>query len=129
MTAYLYTRALSAPTGRFVFPATGTAFTASESPALEIVIRTLRTPLGLCAANPSFGTDWSRVQKMAPNAASTARSVIQDALAGAVRRGVLSGLEVSATVPRPGVILWSVEFTDPRLARNAGRQRHTGGVP
>lgn len=97
----------------------GGAFVASPSPGLEMVALVLRTPLGACAADPSFGTDWARVLKVGPRAAGDARAVIQASLAGLVRRKVVSVVGVVAEASPDGRIGYAVDVVDLK----------TGGAP
>ena len=90
----------------------GGEFAKSPSPGLEMVAFTLRTPLGACIADPLFGTDWARVAKVGPRAAGDARAVIQTALAGLVRRKVVSVLSVVTEAAPEGRIGYAVDVID-----------------
>lgn len=122
MTAYAYARQLTSA-GDWSF--SGDAFVASPSPALEIVLLTLRTPKGRALAAPDFGADWSRVNKLGTNALADARGVLSDALVPLVRRGVIADLKLSVDVDATrGVLVFDVDFYDPvaRARRTTGRQ-------
>ncbi len=103
----------------------GGGFVESPSPGLEMVALVLRTPLGACAADPSFGTDWARVSKVGPRAASDARAVIQAALAGLVRRKVVSVVDV-VTEAVDGRIGYAVDVID---LKSGARQTVRGVSP
>lgn len=122
MSAYAYTRQLTAA-GDWSF--SGDAFDASPAPALEIVLLTLRTWKGRALAVPTFGTDWSRVNKLGTNALADASGVLSDALVPLVRRGVIADLKLNVEVDATrGVLVFDVDFYDPeaRKRRSTGRQ-------
>lgn len=114
MTAYAYSRALNAGSGDLQF--SGSTFVAATSPALEIVLRTLRTVRGSCLASPAFGVAWDRVATLRTTAVADARSAITDGLIGLVRANVIRDLVLDVEVDAGrGRVLFAVAFLDVRL--------------
>lgn len=92
----------------------------STAPQTERALMTLRTTRGLCLADPTFGVEWGRVDKLGTGAAATARAVISEALAYMVSDGSIASLTVECEVDvGRGMLLYEVTFTDPRLDRRA----------
>lgn len=124
-TPYAYTRRIDAGTGALRYSGATTTFVESDGPALELVARLLRTPLGTCQADPTWGVDWSRVEKMKDTAARDAQAAIETAMKLLSRPGYVSGVVVQAEA-RDGAVLYQVDFTDPRTRT---RQSLPGVVP
>lgn len=100
---------LNPRTGQWVEP---------ESPALEMVINTLRTPKGSCLAVPDLGVEWSRIDTLRTDAAATARAVILAGLGSLLSDGWIESVSVTVEVdPSRGRLLYSVSFVDPRLKK------------
>lgn len=124
---YARARRLDPMSGDFVYDATDT-FAESPSPGLEMVLLALRTPLGSCRARPTFGTPWSRVDKLRATAAADAQGAIREGLAFAVRSGAIRDLRVLVeTDADSGRLVYAVDFTDVRLGRRVPTV--TGQVP
>lgn len=112
---YAVTRRRDPTSGEAQFD--GNRWAAASSPMVEVVLMVLRTPLGT-NADVTLGVDWSRVNKLGTGAAATAKAAIEEALRYLVASGQITRLAVEAEVDAgAGRLLYSVTFTDPRLAR------------
>lgn len=112
---YAVTRRRDPTSGEALFD--GNRWATSPSPMVEVVLMVLRTPLG-ANADVTLGVDWRRVDKLGTGAAATAKAAIEEALRFLVASGQIARLAVEAEVDaRRGALLYSVSFTDPRLAR------------
>lgn len=118
MSVYAYTQRHDPTTGEPVLDANRRA--ESPAPQTERALMALRTTRGSCLADPDFGVEWARVNKLGTGAAATARDVITAALAFLVSDGSIAGLSVECEVDvQRGLLLYDVSFTDPRLDRRA----------
>lgn len=111
-TPYLYTRRTDPRTGVLVYT-TGTTFARSDTPALEIVARYLRTPLGECKADPERGIAWQRVDKLGATARADALAVLRDGLRPLVADGIIANLSVEVDAASVALACL-VGFVDPR---------------
>lgn len=114
-----WTRTLSAITGQPVM--TGGAWVPG-SPAAEVVVWTLRTPLGTFLPDPARGVDYAVIRRAEPGAPARLSAAITAALAYAVTDGTIADLRVSSRA-REGYIQADVNFVDPRdLDRRSQRR-------
>lgn len=120
---YAFTRSRSALDGDVrMDPRTG-SWQAASSPALEMVLNTLRTPLGGCLATPDLGVDWSKVDTLRTDAAATGRAVILAGLQPLVSTGWITDVRAEVTVDaRRGLLGYTVTFVDPRLKKTLTAQ-------
>lgn len=121
---YARARQLNPMTGDWTWDEVSEGHATSPSPALEIVLLTLRTPLGSALADPLFGTDWDRVAKLGTRAEADVRAVIEAALAPQIARQVLRDLVVRSEEGPQGRMLYEVDFVDVRL----GQRRSVRGT-
>lgn len=120
MTLYAHSRRLDGVTGDWATDAAGT-YAESPSPALERVQLALRTQLGTCRANPTFGVDWAKVDKLRASAVADATAVITAGLAYLVRDRSIADLQVTVDVTGTR-LAYAVDFLDVRLGtRRAAR--------
>ena len=113
---YAATRARSGLTGDVLFDDRRGTWKLAASPATEMVLIILRTPLGKCLARPSLGVDWSRVNKLRTDAPATAQAAVNAALAPLVRDGFIRDPQVTARVfSSRGLLELDVSFIDVRL--------------
>ena len=77
---YATTRARSGFTGEVLFDDRRGTWRDAQSPATEMVLLILRTPLGKCLVRPTLGVDWSRVNKLRTDAPDTARAAVNTAI-------------------------------------------------
>lgn len=118
---YAYAPQHAPISGEVIFdPATG-LWPAASSPALEVVLFTLRTPRGQALAAPHIGVDWQSINKVSANAAALTEQVITAGLQLYVSQGLIADLKVRAEVSADGgAIRYAVTFRDVRLARLIG---------
>lgn len=108
---YAFTRKLDPARG---VPVVDSGTWASGSPMAEVIVRVLRTPKGSYRADPSFGVDYSDIDKGAPDAPTRLQLAIEAALAVYVRDRLIADLRVRVT--RAGSqIRYEVSFSDPRI--------------
>lgn len=80
-------------------------------PMTEVVLRILRTPRGRYLPDPTFGVDYSAVNKALPGAGAAWRAAVLDALRSLIDRGYIAN--VAVTVDTAGDrLLYQVDFTD-----------------
>lgn len=126
MRSYAFTRSRNALDGDVLVDSATSRWVEATSPARELVLIRLRTPLGSMLCAPTLGVDWSRVQTLRTDAPATARQAIEAGLAPLVRAGVISDLGVVVEVdPARGRLLYEVSFVDVRL-RPRTKQTVTG---
>ncbi len=83
------------------------------SPAAEIVVWTLSTPLGTFQPDPTLGVDYASVGAASPEAPARLAAAIAAALGYAVRDGSVA--ELAVTPSAVGAFLQAdVAFVDPR---------------
>lgn len=82
------------------------------SPGVEVVVRTLRTVKGSFQPDPELGVEYNLVDRVRPNAAATLVTVLEKALAFAVREGTIEDLTVRAAAGSQ--LRADVAFVDPR---------------
>lgn len=109
-TYYAHCRALDAVTGDVVMDG-GTWKT--DPPMVGVVTRVLRTQRGSYLPDPTFGVDWSKVDKLRPNVAELLRVAIMEALQRYLDRGLISSVAITASVAA-GALFFAVSFLDPR---------------
>lgn len=110
MTYYALTRALDAVSGDVLLDG-GTWKT--DPPMVGVVTRVLRTQRGTYLPDPTFGVDWSKVDKQRPNVSELLRTAIMEALQRYLDRGLVSS--VAITSESVGARLsFVVSFLDPR---------------
>jgi len=113
---YATTRARSGLTGEVLFDDRRGTWRDAQSPATEMVVIILRTPLGKCLVRPTLGVDWSRVNKLRTDAPATAQAAVNAALAPLVRDGFIRDQQVTARVfSSRGLLELDVSFIDVRL--------------
>lgn len=112
MTYYAFARDFSSPTAQ---PTITTGHWTPGAPALQRVLRILRTPLGGCLLDPTLGVDWRRLDKAAPNAAVTCRAIVLAGLKRLVADGSITNVSVAVDQPNSTALYYTVTFTDPRL--------------
>jgi phage baseplate assembly protein W len=84
------------------------------APLTEIVLRVLRTPRGSFLPKPTFGVDYSLVQKLTPASRSLWRAGVEAALRYLVDSGRMRDLQVIVDPPAGGRMLYAVDFVDVR---------------
>ena len=117
---YAVTRALDPGTGDIVMA--GPTW-ARGQPATEIVLRCLRTPRGRYIPDPTYGLDYSVLQKATSDKPSKLRAAIQDALSRFAKRGVIEPPQIAVQMAGAAVQA-DVTFVDPRAQQQvalAGR--------
>lgn len=126
MRPYAITRARSPLTGDVLLNTTTSRWVEADSPARELVLIRLRTPLGSMLCAPEIGVDWQRVSTLRTDAPATARQAIEAGLAPLVRSGAIRDLSVHVQVDAArGRLLFEVDFVDVRLSPST-RQTVTG---
>ena len=95
------------------FRMSGSSF-AEGQPALQIVLATLNTQLGSNLADPTDGIDYAIADKAVTGIGRLWQTEVERALSRHVRSGVIRNLRVTVEVGNSGVLLYEVEFTDPR---------------
>lgn len=85
------------------------------SPMVEIVKRVLRTPRGTYLPDPSFGVDYSVVDKARPDAGARFQAAILAALRPWTLRREIVDLSVAVEVT-DSTLRYEISFSDPRLA-------------
>lgn len=109
---YAVTRSINPATGQ---PRLRDGAWLRGSPMAEVVVNVLRTPKGSFKPDPSFGVDYSDIEKGSADAPSKLIAAIEAALARYVRDNLLANLNVSAE--RAGqVIRYEVSFDDPNVS-------------
>jgi hypothetical protein len=84
------------------------------APMAEIAVRVLRTPKGSYKPTPTFGVDYTGIDKGLPSAEAKLTGAIESAFAFYVRTGLMVKLIVK--VERAGSRLrYEVSFDDPRM--------------
>jgi len=83
------------------------------SPALEIVLMTLATPLGTYLPDLTLGPDYGLLQKQAKTVRQDWKDSVEKALARFIP-SVITDLRVEVDPPIRGQIKYLVEFVDPR---------------
>lgn len=117
MAAYATSRKLSLA-GDWEWSTSG--FAAPSTPATPIVLFTLRTTKGQCAALPTVGVEWP--SKLGTNAVAATRTAIINALADLVRRRVIADVDVTTEEQERGRMAFGVSFLDVRAqARSSVR--------
>lgn len=109
-TTYGYTRQFNPQTGGVVMRGTSWA---AGAPAMELVLRTLRTPKGRYLLDKDFGLDYAKFQKLFPGADARCQTAIEDALAWLVKGKIIEKLKVKVEVSR-GQCRVDVSFYDLR---------------
>ncbi len=92
----------------------------SESAPIGLVVWTLRTPLGTCAADPSLGTDWRAARTDTADAPQALAAELERALQWIVAGGWITDLATSAERMAPRGIRYTIAFHDgtrPRTIR------------
>lgn len=117
MSSYAITRRLDPNTGIFDLDTDGRDWAEGE-PATELVIRALRTPLGSCPLDPSYGIDTREVSRAWPNLSQRATVAITAALAFLTKSNRITDLRVTAQAERDRLV-YSVTFFDPRSRTRA----------
>ena len=110
-----YTRAIDAQTGQLLFDTIQHTWPASPAPMRDVVVRVLRTPRGSCLASPSFGLDYSKLDKASPQLAATFEAAALAALAYLTSAGLITDVRTLASVER-STLRYTVTFRDPNLS-------------
>lgn len=108
---YQYTRAFDAGTGDVLMSG---ASWKQDRPLTAIVLRVIRTPLGMYLPDLNFGIDYSTLDKARPNAGAELQAAIRRGLAFLTRAGLLTKLVVTTPTVSGSTIVFSVAFTDPK---------------
>jgi phage baseplate assembly protein W len=118
---YAHTRALDAQSGDK--RVAGGTYVAGD-PMTEVVLRILRTPRGRYLPDPTFGVDYSVIQKAGAGVAAAWRAAVLAALDRLIKRNLITHVRVIVDTSKPGQLLYDVEFRDPRnSAREPTRLR------
>lgn len=107
---YAITRALDAVSGDVALDG-GTWKT--DLPMVGVVTRILRTQRGTYLPDPTFGVDWSRVDRQRPNVSELVRTAIMEALQWYLDRRLLSAIVVTSDLVGAR-LFYTVSFLDPR---------------
>ncbi len=86
------------------------------SPAVEIVVRVLRTPRGKFLPDPTFGVDYSILDKRRPNIQAAWKNAVEAGLAF-LTKGTpprITSLLVTVDPPKTNRLIYEVTFVDPR---------------
>lgn len=110
-TYYAYTRSLDPGTGQIQIA--GNNWVAG-SPMVQVAIRILRTQRGTYLPDPTFGVDYSVVDKALPNAPATFKAELNRAFRSLVTSGAIANLSITVE-SSPPKLLWEITFTDVRL--------------
>lgn len=116
--AYAVTRKMNPATGDVVFDSTRRTW-ATSAPALEKVLRCLRTEKGAAQRDLTYGIDWRALDNARANAAVAARQAVTEALRRFTDAGEIVSLVAEASaLPQAGAkaLLLKVSFADARGA-------------
>jgi len=115
-TYYASARAIDPGTGEWEYDQ-ATQNWPDGAPMLQTAILALRTPLGRCLCDPSFGVDYSVVQKATADVGARWAAAVKECLSRWVKAGQITDLQVTVDVER-GVtprLFYAVSFIDPRI--------------
>jgi hypothetical protein len=109
---YVHTRARDPQTGDVLMNGATWAF--ADAPMVHVVLRVLRTPLGTYLPDPTFGVDYSVIQKRDPGVGARWRAAVLRGLQYLVDLRRITDVRVEYEVVG-AQLRYAVSFVDPQI--------------